>query len=76
VDTQPFHLREVHKPIRMSSPSLTDRAKEWLGIVGGAGAVCYALGFTPDFPDDSVVSAWRLRLFPGKSSVSDDFLPK
>jgi prepilin-type N-terminal cleavage/methylation domain-containing protein len=30
----------------------------------------------PDFPDDSVVSAWRLRLFPGKSSVSDDFLPK
>ena len=29
-----------------------------------------------DFPDDSVVSAWRLRIFPGKSSVSDDFLPK
>jgi hypothetical protein len=23
-----------------------------------------------------VVSAWRLRLFPGKPSVSDDFLPK
>jgi len=30
----------------------------------------------PDFPDGSVVSAWRLRLFPGKPSVSDDFLPK
>src|SRR5262249_41120213 len=30
----------------------------------------------PHFPDDSVVSAWRLRLFPGKPSVSDDFLPK
>jgi nucleotide-binding universal stress UspA family protein len=29
-----------------------------------------------DFPDDSVVSAWRLRMFPRKSSVSDDFLPK
>jgi len=29
-----------------------------------------------DFPDDSVVSAWRLRLFPGKPSVSSDFLPK
>jgi hypothetical protein len=28
-----------------------------------------------DFPDDSVVSAWRLRIFPWKSSVSDDFLP-
>jgi hypothetical protein len=30
----------------------------------------------PDFPDDSVVSAWRLRYCPGKPSVSDDFLPK
>src|SRR2546423_12576064 len=30
----------------------------------------------PDFPDGSVVSAWRLRLFPGKPSVSDDFMPK
>jgi hypothetical protein len=28
------------------------------------------------FPDDSVVSASRLRIFPGKPSVSDDFLPK
>jgi Transposase DDE domain group 1 len=33
-------------------------------------------GLGPDFPDGSVVSAWRLRLFPGKPSVSDDFLPK
>jgi hypothetical protein len=31
---------------------------------------------TLDFPDDSVVSAWRLRLFPGKPCVSDLFLPK
>src|SRR4051794_6516576 len=31
---------------------------------------------TPDFPNGPVVSAWRLRLFPGKPSVSDDFLPK
>ena len=30
----------------------------------------------PDFPDGSIVSAWRLRLFLGKPSVSDDFLPK
>jgi hypothetical protein len=30
----------------------------------------------PDFPDDSLVSAWRLRIFPRKSSASDDFLPK
>src|SRR5262249_54038094 len=30
----------------------------------------------PDFPDGSVVSAWRLRLLPGKPSVSDDFLRK
>jgi hypothetical protein len=33
-------------------------------------------GFTSDFPDGSVVSARRLRLFPGKPSFSDDFLPK
>jgi hypothetical protein len=32
--------------------------------------------FTPDFPDNSIVSAWRLRLFPGIPRVSDDFLPK
>jgi hypothetical protein len=32
--------------------------------------------FTPDFPDGMAVSAWRLRLFPGKPSVSDHFLPK
>jgi hypothetical protein len=30
----------------------------------------------PNFPDDSLISAWRLRLFLGKPSVSDDFLPK
>jgi hypothetical protein len=29
-----------------------------------------------DFPDESVVSAWRLRLFRGKPSVSDPCLPK
>jgi transposase len=29
-----------------------------------------------DFPDDSVVSAWRLRIFPRKPSVSSDSLPK
>jgi hypothetical protein len=32
--------------------------------------------FDPDFPDASDVSAWRLRLFPGKPGVSDLFLPK
>jgi hypothetical protein len=32
--------------------------------------------FILDFPDDSVASAWRLRIFPENSSVSDDFLPK
>jgi hypothetical protein len=31
---------------------------------------------TPYCPGGSVVSAWRLRLFPGKPSVSNDFLPK
>jgi hypothetical protein len=31
---------------------------------------------TPDFPDGSIVSAWRLRHFPEKPSVSADFLPK
>jgi predicted metal-dependent HD superfamily phosphohydrolase len=30
----------------------------------------------PDFPDDSLVSAWRLRLLLGKPSVSASFLPK
>src|SRR5262249_6423601 len=30
----------------------------------------------PHFPYDSSDSAWRLRLFPGKHSVSDDFVPK
>jgi hypothetical protein len=30
----------------------------------------------PDFPDGSVVSAWRLRLSLGKPSVSHDFLLK
>jgi hypothetical protein len=30
----------------------------------------------PDFPDGFVVSAWRLRLFPAKPSVSHDFLLK
>ena len=30
----------------------------------------------PDFPDGSAVSAWRLRLFPGKPSVSDPSLPE
>src|SRR5262245_31020612 len=30
----------------------------------------------PDFPDDSLVSARRLRLCPGKLSASDDSLPK
>jgi hypothetical protein len=30
----------------------------------------------PDFPDGSVVSAWRLRLFLGKPSVSIDCLLK
>src|SRR5262249_1689688 len=30
----------------------------------------------PGFPDGSVVSAWRLRLFPGKPSVSDHYLQK
>jgi hypothetical protein len=29
-----------------------------------------------DFPDESLVSAWRLRLFTGKPSVSSGFLPK
>jgi hypothetical protein len=29
-----------------------------------------------DFPDESAISAWRLRIFPGKPSVSDDFLSK
>jgi hypothetical protein len=28
----------------------------------------------PDFPDDSLVSAWHLRLFPANPRVSDDFL--
>jgi HNH endonuclease len=32
--------------------------------------------FNLDFPDDSLISAWRLRLLLGKPSVSDDFLPK
>src|SRR5262245_11178573 len=32
--------------------------------------------FIPDFPDESPLSAWRLRRFPGKPSVSDPFLPK
>jgi hypothetical protein len=31
---------------------------------------------SPDFPDCMAVSAWRLRHFPGKPSVSDDFLLK
>jgi hypothetical protein len=35
-----------------------------------------SLRFDLDFPDDLVFSAWRLRIFPRKSSVSDDFLPK
>jgi hypothetical protein len=30
----------------------------------------------PDFPGDSLVSVGHLRLYPGKPSVSDDFLPK
>jgi hypothetical protein len=30
----------------------------------------------PDFPDDSLVSARRLRHFPGQPSVSDDILPQ
>jgi hypothetical protein len=30
----------------------------------------------PGFPDGSVVSAWRLRLLPGKPSDSNDFLLK
>jgi hypothetical protein len=30
----------------------------------------------PDFPDGPVVSAWRLRLFLGKPSVSNNFLLK
>jgi hypothetical protein len=30
----------------------------------------------PDFPDGSIISAWRLRHFPGKPSGSDEFLPK
>jgi hypothetical protein len=30
----------------------------------------------PDFPDSSLVSARRLRHFPGQPSVSDDLLPK
>src|SRR5262245_55949259 len=32
--------------------------------------------FNLDFPDGMAVSAWRLRHFPGKPSVSDHFLPK
>src|SRR5262249_26674738 len=31
---------------------------------------------SPDFPDGMAVSAWRLRHFPGKPSVSDHFLQK
>src|SRR5262245_35521732 len=30
----------------------------------------------PHFPDDSVVSAWRLRIFPGKSRGYHDCLPR
>src|SRR5262249_51461190 len=36
----------------------------------------FAKLLNPDFPDDTVVSAWCLRLFPGKPSVSDNYLPK
>src|SRR5262249_4398291 len=32
--------------------------------------------FSPDFSDGSVVSAWRLRFFPGNPSVSDHHLLK
>ena len=32
--------------------------------------------FSPDFPDGMAVSAWRLRHFPEKPSVSDHSLPK
>ena len=35
-----------------------------------------AQGSTPDFSDGSVVSAWRLRVFPGTSSVSEHYLLK
>jgi eukaryotic-like serine/threonine-protein kinase len=52
------------------SVALSDDGKTLVSGVGGDNRI------SPDFPDDSVVSAWRLRLFPGKSSVSDDFLPK
>jgi hypothetical protein len=31
---------------------------------------------SPYFPDSSVVSTWRLRLFPEKPSASNNFLPK
>src|SRR5205807_64433 len=35
-----------------------------------------SLVLSPDFPDGSVISAWRLRLSPGKPSVADHYLPK
>src|SRR5262249_25360911 len=30
----------------------------------------------PDFPNNSVASAWRLRVFPANPSVSDHYPPK
>ena len=69
---------------------VVQRDQRVLGIVGGT-CVSKTLTWPPvavffvvvgtepinlDFPDDSLVSAWRLRIFPGKPGVSRDSLPK
>jgi hypothetical protein len=76
-------------PRLRESPSLHRKLWEWCYICQalserdmlrpGRRGLGFAVGrepLTPDFPDGSIVSAWRLRHFPEKPSVSDDFLPK
>src|SRR5262249_45152965 len=76
-DTERSRLFRISRRPCQKTPHpnvLVAERRKRLGSIGG-GVMRRSL-LIPDFPDDSVVSAWRLRLFPGKPSVSDDLLPK
>jgi hypothetical protein len=65
-----WNFGDVNPPVHAWSTIFTYRLEQ--GMKGKGDTEWLNL----DFPDDSVVSAWRLRISPRKSSVSDDFLPK
>ena len=46
------------------------------GVASLVKLVLFQTSISPDFPDGFVVSAWRLRIFLGKPSDSNDFLLK